>query len=181
MPGSSKHGKRIPGVRFHQRFIEKLEHRIKLLKQELTAQPQEEAVIINSYIPCAEPNDENAKYLSGYIYIQYEPQNNVFVKRTLEDSMYISFKDVSYANMDIIRSRSRSNKVTEEQIKINDMVRINEEGDFFSFDGRVVKIDGEICEISVTLFNQDYIVRIPKAQVQKISENIESYSLKIMK
>lgn len=182
---SFKDGKRVAGVKFHKKFIEKLEDRIQQLILEEQSQQvnqegkdQEEKVIIDHYIPCEEANPENAKYLSGYIYIKYLNIHKNFVDKVLINRTHY---DISDDKIELIKQKSRSKDIEEDEIKENDAVRIIEEGDFYGFDGRVNNIEGEFCEIIVTIFNQDCAVKLHKSKVQKILNNIENYSLKIVR
>jgi transcription antitermination factor NusG len=175
--GSFKDGKRVAGAKFHKRFVEKLEEQIQQIRKDENDEG-EDTIILNHYIPCEEANPENAKYLSGYIYISYDITNKDFVERALVNRIH---HDVTDSNMELIIQRSRSKNSEEDTIKENDAVRIIEEGDFYGFDGRVSKIEGDFYEVIVTIFNQDCIVKLDKSKVQKVSNNIENYSLKIIR
>ena len=174
--GSFKDGKRIAGVNFHKRFIEKLEEQIQQMKKE-EGVFEEEKIFLDYYIPCSEENPD-AKYLSGYIYIYYTLNNKEFVERCLLNRIH---QDIPDDKIQIIKHKSKLKNIEEDNIKENDAVRIIEEGDFYGFDGRISKLDKDFCEVIVTIFNQDCIVKVEKTKVQKISNNIENYSLKILR
>jgi transcription antitermination factor NusG len=171
-------GKRVAGAKFHDRFIDKIESRVKQLKEETTGRPCNKPIFIERYIPCAEVGDENAKYLSGYLYVRYEMHDNIYVKKVIENMTYNNIPD---EKMEMVKQRSKTKNIEKDEIKENDAVRIMEEGDFYGFDGRVTKIEGNFCEVSVMIFNQDCIVKLELSKVQKVTNNVESYSLKIIK